>query len=237
MKCLPAVLGVVTAATCLTGCGSKAPSALQLASSHPDSLQAAQYVSIRLGDLPSGYASSAAPAHATAEDAAQTLAEYRCERIEAPVGPVSLSWRTPLFTSPSETTELHETTTVFSSADAAVSHLQLELNSRYPTCKAIAFRSALVASAPAGEDIGVVTVHVSDLPSRFGDRGVEVEGLSTLTLAGGVSAIATSELVVLVRGRLAAELSVQTDGQTETGLIERLTSDLATRLAQVIPDP
>ncbi len=237
MKCLATVLGLAAAGSFLAGCASTAPSALQLASSHPDSLAAARYVSIGLGDLPSGYSSSPAPALATAEDAAQTLAEYRCERIDAPEGPVSLSWKTPLFTSPSGTTELHATTTVFSSPDAAASHLELELNSRYPTCKAIAFRSALVANAPAGERIGFVTVNVSDLPARFGDRGVEVEGLSTLTLAGGVSALATSELVVLIRGRLATELSIQTDGQAQTGLIERLTSDLATRLAQVIPDP
>ena len=231
-----AVLGFSISASFLAGCGST-PTALQLASSHPDSLAAAKYVSIRQSDLPSDYTSSPAPAGVKSQDASQTLSEYRCERIDPPQGPTPLSWRTPDFTNPAGTTELHETTTVFSSAKASVSHLQLELNIRYPSCKATAFRDALVASAPAGERVGFVTVHVSDLPSRFGDRGVEVQGLSTLSLPGGVSALDTSELVVLVRGRMAAELSIQTDGQVQTGLLDELTSDLATRLAQVIPDP
>jgi hypothetical protein len=236
-KYLLAPLGVATVAACLAGCGSGAKSALQLASSHPDSLAAAQYVSIRLSDLPSGYSSSQAPGRADSEDAAQTLAEYRCEHLTPPTGPAALSSRTPDFTDPTGTTELHETTTVFPSTAAAASHLALELNSRYPTCKATAFRIALVASAPTGERIGFVTVHVSDLPARFGDRGVEVEGLSTLALPGGVSALATSDLVVLIRGHLAAELSIQTEGQTPNGLRDNLTSDLATRLAQIVPNP
>ena len=236
-KYLLAPLGVATVAACLAGCGSGARSALQLASSHPDSLAAAQYVGIRLSDLPSGYSSSKVPPQVDSQDAAQTLAEYRCERLAPPKGPAPLSSRTADFTDPTGTTELHETTTVFPSAAAAASHLALELNSRYPTCKATAFRSALVASAPSGERIGFVTVHVSDLPARFGDRGVEVEGLSTFALPDGVSALATSELVVLVHGHLAAELSIQTEGQTPDGLQEKLTSDLATRLAQVVPNP
>jgi hypothetical protein len=236
VKCFAALFGAAALASCLGGCGSSSPSALQLASAHPDSLTAAKYVSIGRTDLPSGYTQSPAPAQADSQDAAQTLAEYRCEGIAPPKGAAPLSWRTPDFTDSSGTTELHEATTVFSSSAAADSHLALELNPRYPTCKATAFRSALVASAPAGEHIGFVTVHVSDLPPKFGDRGVEVEGLSTLTLAGGVSALATSELVVMIRGHLAAELSVETEGQAGTGLVDQLTSDLAKRLAQVVPN-
>ncbi len=235
-KCLTTVVGVLTVASCLGGCGAGKTSALQLASTHPDSLAAAQYVSIHPSDLPANFSSSQIPAHVNSQDVAQTLAEYRCERIDPPEGPASLSWRTPDFTDPTGTTQLHETTTVFPSATAAGSHLELELNSRYPSCKAAAFRTALVSGASAGERIGFVTVHVSDLPSRFGDRGVEVEGLSTLTLPGGVSTSITSELVVLVRGHLAAELSIQTDGQVQKGLADQLTSDLATRLAQVVPN-
>jgi hypothetical protein len=236
VKCFAAIFGVATVASLLGACGSTTPSALQLASTHPDSLAAAQYVSISRSDLPSGYEQGPAPAQANSQDAAQTLAEYRCEGIDPPKGPAPLSWRSPDFTDPSGTTELHETTTVFPSSVAAASHLALELDSRYPTCKATAFRNALVASAPAGERIGFVTVHVSDLPKKFGDRGVEVEGLSTLTLSGGVSALATSELVVLIRGHLAAELSIETDGNADAGLLDQLTSDLAKRLAQVVPN-
>ena len=80
-------------------------------------------------------------------------------------------------------------------------------------------------------------MHLSKLPSRLGDPGVEVVGLSTLVLPGGVSTLATSELVVLVRGRLVAELSIDTDGPAPTTLLDTLTSDLAARLAQVVPSP
>ena len=98
------------------------------------------------------------------------------------------------------------------------------------------FQERARSECPAGEHIGFVTVHVSDLPPKFGDRGVEVEGLSTLTLAGGISALATSELAVMIRGHLAAELSVETEGKAGTGLLDQLTSDLAKRLAQVVPN-
>ncbi len=174
---------------------------------------------------------------ADSQDAAQTLAEYRCEHLAPPKGPAPLSWRSPDFTDANGTTELHESTTVFPSSTAAAAHLELELDSRYPACKATTFRNALVASAAPGERIGFVTVQVGDLPSRFGDRGVEVEGRSTLVLQGGVSGLATSELVVLVRGRMAAELSIRTDGAAETALLDQLTSVLATRLAAVMPGP
>ena len=80
-------------------------------------------------------------------------------------------------------------------------------------------------------------MHLSKLPSRLGDPGVEVVGLSTLVLPGGVSTLATSELVVLVRGRLVAELSIDTDGPAPTPLLDTLTSDLAARLTQVVPSP
>jgi hypothetical protein len=40
----------------------------------------------------------------------------------------------------------------------------------------------------------------------------------------------------LIRGHLAAELSVETEGQAGTGLLDQLTSDLAKRLAQVVPN-
>ena len=229
-------LGVATLAACLGGCGSAVPSALQVASSHPDSLAAARYVSIEQDDLPSSFTSAPAPAQAGSQDEAQTREEYRCEGIHPPAGPPPLSYRTKDFTNPTGTTELHETTAVFASPAAAAMHLQLELNSLYPSCKATAFRTALVSSAPRGEHVGFVTVHVSDLPSSSGDRGVEVEGLSRLTLPDGVSALETSELVVLIRGHLAAELSIQTLGQPDKGLLDQLTSDLAARLAQVVPE-
>ena len=227
-----AVIGSV-----LTGCGPAVDDALETAVAHPDSIQAAQYVGIRLSDLPAKYTSSRASAQSGSEDESQTLAEYRCEHLSPPVGLTPLSSRTPDFIDPTGRTELHETTAVFSSAPAAAAHLDLELNSRYPSCKAAAFRRALVAAAPKGERIGFVTVHLSKLPSRLGDPGVEVVGLSTLVLPGGVSTLATSELVVLVRGRLVAELSIDTDGPAPTALLDKLTSDLAARLALVVPSP
>lgn len=232
------VVGIALAmSTTLAGCGSAVDAALETAIAHPDSIQAAQYAEIRLSDLPPRYTSSRGNATSNSEDASQTLAEYRCEHISPPSGRAILSVRTPDFIDPTGRTELHETTAVFASASAAVAHLGLELNSRYPSCKAAAFRSALVADAPKGERVGFVTVHVSKLPSRLGDPGVEVIGLSTLVLPGGVSTLVTSELVVLVRDRLVAELSIDTDGPAPTALQDKLTSDLAGRLAQVLPSP
>jgi hypothetical protein len=231
------VAGVALAAmsTVLTGCGSAVDAALQSAVAHPDSIQAASYVDIRLSDLPDGYTSSRPSTQSNSEDAAQTLAEYKCEHIDPPDGRAPLSVRTPDFVDPTERTEVHETTAVFASAPAARAHLDLELNSRYPACKAAAFRRALVADAPTGERIGFVAVHVTKLPSRYDDVGIEVVGLSTLLLPGGVSTLATSDLVVLTRDRMVAELSIDTDGPAPTALLGKLTADLSGRLAQVLP--
>ena len=231
------VAGVALAAmsTMLTGCGSAVDVALQTAIAHPDSIQAARYVDIRLGDLPHGYTSSRPSAQSNSEDASQTLAEYECEHIDPPDGSAPLSVRTPDFVDPTGRTEVHETTAVFASGPAARAHLDLELNSRYPACKAAAFRRALVADAPTGERIGFVTVHVTKLPSRYDDVGVEVVGLSTLLLPGGVSTLATSDLVVLIRDRMVAELSIDTDGPAPSALLGKLTTDLSARLAQVLP--
>jgi len=130
---------------------------------------------------------------------------------------------------------LHEITDVFATASLARDHLALELSSRYPTCKAAVFKSALTAGAPVGERVGSVTVHVTGLPAEYGDAGVEVFGLSTLTLPGGISATATSDLAVLIRGPIVAELSIETYAETPTALLDQLTADLADRLAQVVP--
>jgi hypothetical protein len=233
MLCAAMVCAVGSA---LSGCGPPKPTALHLALLHPHSLAAAQYVTIHAGDLPSRYVAKPAPGNVESEDAAQTLAEYRCEQIDPPSGPAPISARTPDFTDPTGRTELHETTAVFSSAALARRHLDLELSPRYPSCKAAVFRSALVASAATGERVGFVTVHVSPLPARFGDTGVEVVGLSTLSLPGGISATATSDLAVLIRGPIVAELSIETDGETPTALLNVLTTDLADRLANAVPN-
>ena len=219
----------------LTGCGASTDAALQQAVSRPDSIQALKYIELRQSDLPKGYTSSSPGNGTTSQDAAQTLAEYKCEHREPPDGHPLLSIRTPDFTDPTGRTELHEATAVFPSPPAAAAILALELNRRYPSCKAAAFRRDLVLSAPKGEHVGSVSVHVESLPARFGDAGVEVEGLSTLSLAEGVSTVATSDLVVLIRGRLVAELSIDTDGPAPSALLDKLTSELADRLAQVVP--
>jgi hypothetical protein len=237
MSWLVAGIALAAISTTLAGCGSPVATALQTAMAHPHSIQAARYVDIRLSDLPPRYISHLASAQSNSEDQTQTLAEYSCEHIDPPTGPAPLSARTPDFIDPTGRTELHETTAVFASSSAAMAHLDLELNSRYPSCKAAAFRGALVADAPKGERVGFVTVHVTKLPSRFGDLGVQVVGLSTLMLPGGVSTLATSDLVVLIRDRLVAELSIDTDGPAPNALLEKLTSDLAGRLAQVVPNP
>lgn len=231
--------GVTISLLCaaLSGCGSAVDTALQTAVAHPDTIQAALYVQIHLNDLPARYSARSASAQTASEDATQTLAEYTCEHLSPPVGPAPISARTPDFIDPTGRTELHETTAIFASASAASGLLDLELNHRYPPCKAAAFRRALIADAPKGERIGFVSVHVTHLPSRFGDPGVEVVGLSTLVLPGGVSTLATSELVVLIRNRLVAEFSIETDGPAPTGLLDHLTSVLASRLAQVVPSP
>jgi hypothetical protein len=227
-------LAAVTAT--LAGCGSPGDTSLEAAVSHPDSVQAARYVAISENDLPAGYTTSRPTAQVNSEDASQTLAEYMCEHLDPPNGPSPISARTPDFVNSTGITELHETTAVFASASAASAPLFLELNRRYPTCKAAAFRRALVANAPKGERIGSVTVHVTNLPPRFGDLGVQVEGLSTLDLPGGVSTLATSDLVVLIRDRMVAELSIDTDGPAPIALLDRLTADLAEKMAQVEPN-
>jgi hypothetical protein len=221
----------------LSACGAAVDTALQTAVAHPYSIEAARYAQIHLGDLPHGYSAKPAAASTTSEDATQTLAEYDCEHLSPPSQPALISERTPDFVDPAGTTEVHETTAIFASSQSASQLLNLELNPKYPSCKAAAFRRVLVADAPKGERIGFVTVRVTHLSSRFGDPGVEVVGLSTLVLPGGVSTLATSHLVVLIRGRLVGELSIDTDGSAPTALVNKLTSDLASRLAQVVPSP
>ena len=219
----------------LSACGAAVDTALQTAVAHPYSIGAARYAQIRPGDLPHGYSAKPVAASTTSEDAAQTLAEYGCEHLSPPSHPAPISERTPDFVDPAGTTEVHETTAIFVSAQSASQLLNLELNPRYPGCKAAAFRRVLVADAPKGERIGFVTVRVTHLPSRFGDPGVQVVGLSTLVLPDGVATLATSDLVVLIRDRLVGELSIDTDGPAPTALVNKLTSDLASRLAQVVP--
>jgi hypothetical protein len=230
-------LGAGMALLCgaLSACGAAVDTALQTAVAHPYSIGAARYAQIHLSDLPHGYSARSAAARTKSEDAAQTLAEYGCEHLSPPSQPVPISERTPDFVDPAGTTEVHETTAIFASASSASGLLDLELNPRYPSCKAVAFRRVLVADAPKGERIGFVTVRVTHLSSRFGDPGVQVVGLSTLVLPGGVATLATSDLVVLIRGRLVAELSIDTDGSAPTALVNQLTSDLASRLARVVP--
>jgi hypothetical protein len=227
-------LGILAVGLALAACGP-APTALQVATSHPYSFEAAQYVGIKLSDFPAHYRSSPAAPQTSSSDASQTLAEYRCEKIEPAVGPSPISAQTPDFTDPSKTTEVHETTAVFKTAASASSHLQLELNSRYPTCKAAVFKAALVKNASPGEHVGFVSVHLFRLPASNDDDGVEVTGIATLTLADGTSTVATSDLVVLQRGRFVSELSLDTEGENPSALLGQLTTDLSERLAQVVP--
>jgi hypothetical protein len=228
-------LAVVAA---LGGCGAASASSAALSSAlaHPDGPAAARYVSITLGDLPHGYRADRPSSAASALDASETLAEYRCENLDPSTDPPSLSTRSPVFTSPTGSTELYETTAVFGTAQGATARLSLELSSRYPSCKAAAVRRALLAAPPRGADVGAVAVHVSALSSHSGDRGVEVQGVIPMTLAGGVSALAISDSILLVRGRFVAELTVETTVGSPSALVDRLTDDIAGRLAQVEPN-
>jgi hypothetical protein len=220
----------------LTSCGATRPqSAAELASQHPESITAARYLSIQPSDLPAGYEPRDVSEKTSSLDQAQTVAEYRCEGIDPPASKTLVTASTPDYANSAGTTELHETTAIFPSAPAASAHLALEQNKRYPTCKAEAFRESLIKSAPAGEHIGSVSVHLSTLPKNLGDSGVEVVGVCTLGLPGGESAVATADLVVLVRRNLVVELSVDADGPAPVGLVESLTADLAKRLAEVLP--
>lgn len=228
---------VLVAGLSLTCCQSPHPSAAELAVANPDSLTAAEYVAIRQTDLPSGYSPRPVAANSTTLDEAQTLAEYACEYIHPPATKALVTASTPDFTNPNGTTVLHETTAIFPSPAAATAHLALESNHRYPSCKAAAFRKSLVESAPDGEHIGTVAVHLNALAPNVHDNGLDVVGISTLGLAGGESAVATADLVVLVRGNLVVELSVDTDGPDPLALTNRLTADLAGRLAQIVPHP
>ncbi|MFZ0668073.1 MAG: hypothetical protein WAM97_20170, partial [Acidimicrobiales bacterium] len=214
-------------------CSSSGPTALQLAREHPDGLAAARYVSIGVGDLPRTYKALPASGADVSEDASQTLAEYKCEMITGPTGPILASYRSPEFENKGDGAELHVTTTIFGNAESAAAHLALEENPRYPGCKAAIFKRALVASASPGESVGFVTVKVTAPPPRFGDSGVQVVGLSSLTLAGGVSTTATSDLTILARGPIVCELSAETYGASPGALLDKLTALLATRLAQV----
>jgi hypothetical protein len=239
-RAIPLGAGVflAAAASLLAACGSSPHvSALQLASSHPDSIAAAQYVSIRPGDLPAGFSARAVTAKAANLDVSQTLAEYDCEKLRPPSQKAVATASTPDYTNSAGTTELHETTAVFPTDASAMARLQLERDSRYPSCKALAFRKSLVATAPAGARVGSVNVSLRDVPSRFGDSGVEVAGICQLDLPGGVSEVATVDLVVLVREHFVVELAVDTDGPDPGSLLDRLTTDLAGRLAQVLSEP
>ena len=224
-------------ASLLAGCGSSKASSQKLASSHLDGATAAQFVSIRLGDLPAGFRSRAATAQASSLDASQTLAEYHCEELAPPSQKATVTESTPDYTNSTGTTELHETTAVFPTDVAASARLVLDRDSRYPSCKAAAFRSSLVASAPRGSRVGSVSVSLRDLPASLGDTGVEVAGICQVELPGGVSEVATADLVVLVREHFVVELAVDTDGPDLGSLLARLTTDLAHRLSQVLPEP
>jgi hypothetical protein len=220
----------------VTSCSAPRPqSAAEVASEHPESITAARYLSIQPGDLPAGYEPRDVTEKTSSLDQAQTLAEYRCEGIEPPASKAVVAASTPDFANPAGTTEVNETTAIFASAPAASAHLALEQNHRYPTCKADAFRESLIKSAPAGEHIGSVTVHLSALPKNLGENGLEVVGVCTLGLPGGESTVATADLVVLQRRNLVVELSVDADGPAPVGLVESLTDDLARRLAEVLP--
>jgi hypothetical protein len=222
----------------LMSCGTaqRPQSTAELATEHPDSITAARYLSIQPSDLPSGYEPRPVTEQASALDQTQTLAEYHCEGIHPPASKALVTASTPDYANAAGTTELHETTAIFPSAATASAHLALEQNTRYPSCKADAFQESLIKSAPIGEHIGSVTVHLRTLPKNLGDDGVEVVGVCTLGLPGGESAVATADLVVLVRRDLVVELSVDTDGPDPVGLVDNLTADLAQRLAQVLPD-
>lgn len=230
-------IALAAALAALGSCGTASPTnpALLSASAHPDSLAAARYVSITLADLPPGYKAARIPNGTISRDASETLAEYRCEHLDPSTDPPSISARSPDFKSQTGNTELYETTAVFATTDGAAARLGLELDSRYPACKAAAVRSALLADSPTDESVGAVAVHVRVLSLQSGDRGLQVQGEIPLTLPGGVSALASSDLVVLVRERLVAELTIETDDGSPTVLVDRLTSDLEARLAQVQP--
>lgn len=230
-RALPGFI-LLTVASLLTCCGS-APSALQEARAHPNGLEAAKYVSIKSTDLPSGYRTETEPTSASAEDASQTLAEYSCEKIDPPTDAALVTYKTPDYESAAGEVQLHETTIIFSSARAASDRLQLELNPLYPSCKSAVFKRALVASAVAGERVGFVSVKVSRLSPGTGDSGVEVVGLSNLMLPGGVAATATSELTLVVDGPIVTELSMETDGSPQLGLLNRLTQGLELRARQI----
>jgi hypothetical protein len=218
----------------LGSCATSGPTALQLARKHPDGLAAAKYVSIGVGDVPASYKSLPAAGASVSDDASETLAEYKCEKIAPPAGPILVSYRSPEFADKADGVELHVTTTIFGNATAAAAHLALEHNPRYSTCKAAIFKAALVAGASNGESVGFVTVKVTGIPSEFGDSGVQVVGLSSLTLAGGVSTTATSDLTILERGPIVCELSAETYGASPGPLLNKLSALLATRLAQVV---
>jgi hypothetical protein len=216
-------------------CGSTTKPPTLAATSHPsDELATARYVSITKGDLPSDYKAVSSALVGT-DVAGDTLAVYRCEGAAPPSGPAPLSHGSSTFTNPSGETEVHETTVVFHTDATASLLLALEESPRYSGCKASVFKAALEQSAPKGERVGLVTVHVKDIPAKFGDDGVEVEGLANLTLPDQISVVSTSDLVVLVRGRIGVELSVETVGAPPTQLLDKLTDDLAARLAQVVP--
>ncbi len=218
------------------GTAQRPQSAADLASEHPNTIEAARYLSIQASDLPAGYDSRPVTEKTTALDQAQTLAEYRCEGLSPPTSKALVTASTPDYANSAGTTELQETTAIFPSAAAASARLALEQNNRYPSCKAAAFRESLIKSAPTGEHIGSVTVHLSTLPENLGDNGLEVVGICTLGLPGGESAVATADLVVLVRRDLVVELSIDTDGPDPVRLVNSLTADIERRLAQVLPD-
>jgi hypothetical protein len=238
-RAIPAGTGVLlaVAGSLLGACGSSPASPLELASSHPHSLAAAQYVTVRESDLPAGFRAHAITEEVASLDASQTREEYSCEKVHPPAQKALATASTPDYANSAGTTELHETTAVFPDDPAASARLQLELNSRYPACKASAFRNSLVAAAPRGARVGQVHVEVKSVPLRFADTGVEVTGVCEVELPGGLSEVATADLVVLVREHLVVELAVDTDGPDPQSLLDQLTDDLAERLAQVLPEP
>jgi hypothetical protein len=220
----------------LTSCATRGASARDLASFQSGSPAAVDFVSLKHADLPPGFSVRPLTASDEALDEQQTLAEYSCERIPLPTTKATVTDSTPDYVNSERTTEVHETTASFPTPTAASARLDLELSSLYPRCKATAFHRALVESSPPGEQVGAVAVRVSPVSPRTPDRGVDVVGVCTLELSGGVSATATADLVVLVRGRIVVELSIDTDGPDPTSLINQLTAELAKRLDEVVSE-
>lgn len=206
-----------------------------LVPSHPSSAQAARFVTIGLRDLPSHFRTSRARDETASVTVSDTLAEYRCERAEPPAGATPVSAGSAVFSNLAGTLELHETTAVYATPAQAASRLALETNPRYPLCKRAELVRELRTVAP-DDRVVAVDVHVTRLDADLG-AGFVIDGTAALTLPGDVSDVETSDLVLLVRGRIVAELSIETDGPPPTSLETELARVLSERMAEMkLPD-